>query len=54
MLHMATLVEGNIKEMAPYRPVKIVEEFARTLEREIDYTIVASSMERFARHFLVV
>ncbi len=52
MLHMATLVEGNIKEMAPYRPVKIVEEFARTLEREIDYTIEASSMERFARHFL--
>ncbi|MDH3722858.1 MAG: AarF/UbiB family protein [Desulfobacteraceae bacterium] len=52
MLHMATLVERNIKEMALYRPVKIVEEFARTLEREIDYTIEASSMERFARHFL--
>jgi ubiquinone biosynthesis protein len=52
MLHMATLVERNIKEMALYRPVKIVEEFARTLEREIDYTIEADSMERFARHFL--
>jgi ubiquinone biosynthesis protein len=52
MLHMATLVERNIIEMALYRPVKIVEEFARTLEREIDYTIEASSMERFARHFL--
>ncbi|MCJ7541946.1 MAG: AarF/UbiB family protein [Desulfobacterales bacterium] len=52
MLHLATLVERNIEEMARYRPVKIVEEFARTLEREIDYTIEASSMERFARHFL--
>jgi len=52
MLHMATLVERNIKEMALYRPVKIVEEFARTLEREIDYTIEAGSMERFARQFL--
>jgi ubiquinone biosynthesis protein len=38
--------------MALYRPVKIVEEFARTLEKEIDYTIEAASMERFARHFL--
>jgi ubiquinone biosynthesis protein len=52
MLHMATLVERNIKEMALYRPVKIVEEFARTLEREIDYTIEAGSMERFERYFL--
>ena len=52
MLHLATLMERNIKEMALYRPVKIVEEFARTLEKEIDYTIEAASMERFARHFL--
>jgi len=52
MLHLAMLVERNIKEMALYRPVKVVEEFARTLEREIDYTIEATSMERFARHFL--
>ena len=52
MLHLATLVERNIKEMALYRPVKIVEEFARTLEREIDYTVEAGSIERFARYFL--
>ena len=52
MLHLATLMERNIKEMALYRPVKIVEEFARTLEKEIDYTIEAASMERIARHFL--
>ena len=52
MLHLAMLMERNIKEIAIYRPVKIVEEFARTLEREIDYKIEATSMERFAREFL--
>ena len=51
MLHMATLMERNIEEMSLYRPVKIVEEFARTLEKEIDYTIEATSMERFGRDF---
>ena len=51
MLHLATLMERHIEEMSLYRPVKIVEEFARTLEKEIDYTIEATSMERFARHF---
>ncbi len=52
MLHLAMLVERNIQEIALYRPVKIIEEFARTLEKEIDYTLEATSMERFARHFL--
>jgi len=52
MLHLATLMERNIEEMSLYRPVKIVEEFARTLDKEIDYTIEATSMERFGRSFL--
>jgi ubiquinone biosynthesis protein len=52
MLHLATLIERNIEEMSLYRPVKIVEEFARTLEKEIDYTIEATSLERFGRSFL--
>lgn len=52
MLYLATLMERNIEEIAPYRPVKIVEEFARTLEKEIDYTIEATSMERFRHQFL--
>ncbi len=51
MLHLATLMERNIEEMVLYRPVKIVEEFTRTLEKEIDYNLEAASMERFARHF---
>jgi len=52
MLHLATLAERHIEEISLFRPVKIVEEFARTLEKEIDYTIEATNMERIARQFL--
>ena len=52
MLHLATLAEHHIEELVLHRPVKIVDEFARTLEKEIDYTIEATSMERCARQFL--
>jgi ubiquinone biosynthesis protein len=52
MLHLATLAERHIKEFEIHRPVKIVEEFARTLEKEIDYRIEATNMERIARQFL--
>jgi ubiquinone biosynthesis protein len=52
MLHLAILAERHIEELALHHPVKIVEEFARTLEKEIDYTIEASNMERIARQFL--
>ncbi len=52
MLHLATLAERHIEELAIHRPVKIVEEFARTLEKEIDYKTEATNMERAARHFL--
>jgi ubiquinone biosynthesis protein len=52
MLHLATLAEKNIEEFSFYRPIKIVEEFARTLEREIDYTIEAANLERMSLNFL--
>jgi len=52
MLHLATLAERHIEELSFHHPVKIVEEFARTLEKEIDYKIEATNMERAARHFL--
>ncbi|MCP4106368.1 MAG: AarF/ABC1/UbiB kinase family protein [Desulfobacteraceae bacterium] len=51
MLHLATMVEHNIEEIALHRPVKIVEEFARIIEKEIDYINEARNMERFARQF---
>jgi ubiquinone biosynthesis protein len=49
--HLAGIMERNIEEVAFYRPVKIVEEFAKTLEKELDYTIEAANMERMARQF---
>ena len=52
MLHLATLAERHIEELAFHRPVKIVEEFARSIEKEMDYTLEATSMERVARSFL--
>ncbi|MFZ0612450.1 MAG: AarF/ABC1/UbiB kinase family protein [Desulfobacterales bacterium] len=51
MLHLATLMEHHIEELAFHRPIKIVEEFARTLEKELDYLLEAANMERAARNF---
>ena len=49
MLHLASLMERHLEELQVHRPVRIVQEFARTLGKEIDYTIEASHIERFAR-----
>lgn len=52
MLHLATLAERHIEELSFHRPVKIVEEFANSIEKEMDYRIEAASMERVAHQFL--
>ena len=52
MLHLSTLMEKHLEGWEIQRPTKIVAEFARTLEKELDYTIEASHMERFALQFL--
>ena len=51
MHHLAGLIERNIEEVALFRPVKIVEEFAKTLEKELDYTIEADNIARMAEQF---
>jgi ubiquinone biosynthesis protein len=51
LAHMAELAEKHLKEWSSTRPVRIVEEFARTMARELDYTVEAAYMERFARQF---
>jgi ubiquinone biosynthesis protein len=51
MLHLATLIEEHIEELALHSPIKIIEEFARRIEKEIDYTIEADNMDRFAHQF---
>ncbi len=51
MLHLATLMEKNIEELAFHRPVNIVNEFARTLEKELDYQLEAANSKRAAFNF---
>ncbi|MBN1828034.1 MAG: AarF/ABC1/UbiB kinase family protein [Deltaproteobacteria bacterium] len=52
LLHLAMLIEKHVEEIAWYRPTKIVEEFARTIEKEMDYTRELANAERFARLFM--
>ena len=51
MMHLAGLMEHHLEGWDIQRPTRIVEEFARTLEKELDYTLEASHTERFARQF---
>lgn len=50
--HLATLIERHIADLSFFKPVKIVEEFAETLEKEMDYTLEASNMMRVAQQFM--
>lgn len=49
--HLATLVESEVPEARRYQPVEIVAHFRRSIERELDFTIEASNVERFAKHY---
>ena len=51
MLHLASIMENNIEEVAAFNPVKIVEEFTKSIEKELDYSIEASNMEQMAAQF---
>ncbi len=51
LFHLALLMERHIEELARQKPTRIVEEFARILEKEIDYEVEASNLERFAHQF---
>jgi len=52
LLHLATLMERHVAELKFVHPTKIVNEFARTMEDEMDYRVEASHIERFARQFI--
>ncbi|MBN2123416.1 MAG: AarF/ABC1/UbiB kinase family protein [Deltaproteobacteria bacterium] len=52
LFHLATLMEKHMEGWDVQRPTEVVEHFGRTMERELDYTIEAASMERFAGLFL--
>lgn len=49
--HLASLMEMYLEEVQGHSPTSIVEEFARTISKEIDYTVEISHIQRFARQF---
>ncbi|MBU0715681.1 MAG: AarF/ABC1/UbiB kinase family protein [Verrucomicrobia bacterium] len=51
LLYLASLAEKVIEELAVYRPTRIVEEFARALDKEMNYHLEAANLERFTRQF---
>ena len=48
---LATLAEERLPELRRYRPVAIVEEFHRSILKEIDFTTEAYHIKRYARNF---
>ncbi len=51
MFHLAELIEKHIQGMETLDPVGIVNEFSRTIKRELNFDIEAGNIERFARNF---
>jgi ubiquinone biosynthesis protein len=49
MFHLAYLLEKYVQGMDALNPVSICEEFERTILKELDFGLEASSMERFAQ-----
>jgi len=51
MMHLTGLMEHHLEGWDIQRPTRVVKEFARTLEKELDYTLEAAHIERFSRQF---
>ena len=51
MLYLATLLQKHFVEAEWYDPVGMVKEFAKSITKELDYTLEASNIERFAKKF---
>ncbi len=51
LAHLASLMEQYLEELQGHRPSAVVDEFARSLSLEIDYTVELANVQRFARQF---
>ena len=51
LAHLAGLMEQYLEEVQGHRPTAIVQEFARSLSREIDFAVELANIQRFARQF---
>ncbi len=51
LAHIASLMEEHLEEVQGHRPTAVVHEFARSLSREIDFSIELTNIQRFDRQF---
>ena len=51
---LAALAESELPALKPYRPVRLVREFARSLERELDLSRECHNAERIAANLAVL
>lgn len=51
LLHLATLVEKHVPDLASMNPVAVVKEFSETLIKELDFANEADNTERFGAQF---
>jgi len=51
LARVAELIEAEVPEVRRYRPVQIAAQFAKSLQREVDFTTEARNIERFAKNF---
>jgi ubiquinone biosynthesis protein len=51
LAELASLAEKHVPELRWFRPVDLVEQFARTIRRELDFVAEAQAIERFRRNF---
>jgi len=49
--HLASIAEKHIEEWEIQQPTRIVDEFARMIEKELDYKLEIAHAERFAHQF---
>ncbi len=52
MLHIASILEEHFPEAKKYKLTKIVEEFARWTEQELDFRLEAKNAIRFRQNFI--
>lgn len=51
LAHLASLMEQYLEESQGHRPSAVVDEFARSLSLEIDYTVELANIQRFSKQF---
>ncbi|MEW6378459.1 MAG: AarF/ABC1/UbiB kinase family protein [bacterium] len=51
LFHLAYLLDRYVPESKVYSPSDIVDEFSRSIKRELDFTIEAGNTQRFANNF---